>query len=100
MEADLGVKPDTINDLRRQLQQAQSQLDDARKRYTAEHPDRVRLEAMVKSLQADLDAALAAGASRGFAAADTAALSPTDPTIRPMCRSRHSCRPRKTTSSP
>src|SRR5580658_1670655 len=60
MEAELGEKSDTVNDLRRELQSTQSQLDEARKRYTAEHPDRVRLEAMVKSLQADLDAAIAA----------------------------------------
>jgi polysaccharide biosynthesis transport protein len=61
MEADLGERSDTVNDLRRELQSTQSQLDEARKHYTAEHPDRVRLEAMVKSLQADLDAAIAAG---------------------------------------
>ncbi len=85
MEADVGEQPDTVNDLRRQLQQTQSQLDDARKRYTAEHPDRVRLEAMAKSLQADLDAALAAGAhavradsSAPASPGDRSALKPTD----------------------
>ncbi|HEV2703520.1 MAG TPA: hypothetical protein VGV09_17980 [Steroidobacteraceae bacterium] len=60
MEAEVGDKSDTVNDLRRQLQSSQSQLDEARKRYTAEHPDRVRLEAMVRSLQQDLDTATAA----------------------------------------
>jgi len=73
MESELGAKPDTLNDLRRELQSAQSQLDDVRKRYTPEHPDRIRLEAMVKSLQTDLDAALAASAAAPQAASSTAA---------------------------
>ena len=60
METDLGEKSDNVNDLRRQLEAMQSQLDEARKRYTPEHPDRMRLEATVRSLQADLDAAIVA----------------------------------------
>jgi polysaccharide biosynthesis transport protein len=46
-----------VNDLRRELQTAQGQLASARERYGPEHPDRVRLEREVDSLQSQLAAA-------------------------------------------
>ena len=48
-----------VNDLRRQLEDAQAQLAQAAQRYAPEHPDRARLQREVDSLQKDLDAAIA-----------------------------------------
>ena len=45
-----------VNDLRRQLENAQAQLAQAAEHYGPEHPDRVRLQREVDSLQADLNA--------------------------------------------
>ena len=45
-----------VNDLRRQLENAQAQLAQAAAHYGPEHPDRVRLQREVDSLQADLNA--------------------------------------------
>ncbi len=44
------------NDLRRQLQEARTALDAARQKYTADHPDRVRLEREVSALELRLAA--------------------------------------------
>jgi len=45
-----------VNDLRRALESAQAKLAAARERYGPEHPDRVRLEREVDSLQSQLAA--------------------------------------------
>lgn len=68
-----GEKPESVvNDYRRQLEEAQTQLADAKHRYAPEHPDVIRLQKLVDSLQLkvrDADKAEAAGASNGSAAA-------------------------------
>ena len=47
-----GEKPQSIaNDYRRQLEDAQTQLDDAKHRYAPDHPDVIRLQKLVDSLQ-------------------------------------------------
>jgi polysaccharide biosynthesis transport protein len=46
-----------INDLKRKLETARAQLAAATEKYSAEHPDRIRLEAQVKELEAQLAAA-------------------------------------------
>ena len=46
----------TTNDLRRDLQRAQSELAQVSERYGPEHPDRLRLEREVSELQAELAA--------------------------------------------
>ena len=47
-----GEKPESVlNDYRRQLEDAQTQLDDARHRYAPDHPDVIRLSKVVDSLQ-------------------------------------------------
>ncbi len=48
---------DATDDLRRNLDRAQSELAQARQRYAPEHPDRVRLEREVTEFQAQLAAA-------------------------------------------
>jgi polysaccharide biosynthesis transport protein len=55
--------PTDINDLRRSLQDAQTQLASVEKRYGPAYPDRVRLEREVKSYEDDLAAATKAAAS-------------------------------------
>lgn len=65
-----------LNDLQRQLQSAQAALADAQGRYGPEHPDRVRLQRVVDSLQQEL-----ADARQHSAPADTVSatrLKPTD----------------------
>lgn len=52
-----------INDLRRKLQRAQSELAQMSERYGPEHPDRVRLEREVKDLQSQVAGAAPAGVS-------------------------------------
>ncbi len=59
LEEEVGETPSITNDLRRQLEAAQSELAAARKRYAPDHPDRVRLEAAVKSLETQLSASAA-----------------------------------------
>ena len=51
-----SASPDA-NDDRRQLEEAQTQLASARQRYSPDHPDVVRLERLVASLQARLQGA-------------------------------------------
>lgn len=46
-----GTAPDETNDDRRQLEEAETQLASARQRYAPDHPDVVRLERLVASLQ-------------------------------------------------
>jgi polysaccharide biosynthesis transport protein len=59
-----GASPSSdANDERRQLENAQTQLASARERYSADHPDVIRLERLVSSLQARLDAAPSAAAA-------------------------------------
>lgn len=45
------------NDLQRRLEAARARLADASEKYSPEHPDRIRLEAQVKDLEAQLAAA-------------------------------------------
>jgi polysaccharide biosynthesis transport protein len=47
---------DESNDDRRQLEEAQTELESARKRYAPDHPDVVRLERLVASLQTRVSA--------------------------------------------
>lgn len=61
--ADTGGDSTEINDLRRDLQRAQSELAQASERYGPEHPDRVRLEREVKDLQNQLASAPSAPVS-------------------------------------
>ena len=67
LEASVAVDADLTkgetNDDRRQLENAQTQLASARKRYSPDHPDVVRLERLVASLQ-DRTRSEAAGSSR------------------------------------
>jgi uncharacterized protein involved in exopolysaccharide biosynthesis len=51
------------NDLRRDLERAQSELAQARERYGPEHPDRVRLEREVTALRTELARAPASSAA-------------------------------------
>ena len=63
-----GEKPESIiNDYRRQLEDARTRLADARHRYAADHPDVMRLQKLVDSLQAKLqeEARTAAGSAAG-----------------------------------
>jgi len=48
---DLNVAKGEANDYRRQLENAQTELATARQRYSSDHPDVVRLERLVTSLQ-------------------------------------------------
>jgi len=63
---------DARNDLRRKLDAAQAVLAEASGKYSPEHPDRIRLQHAVDSLQAQLAAA--------SAAADAPATAPSTPT--------------------
>jgi polysaccharide biosynthesis transport protein len=55
--AKAAAGPSTVtNDLRRRLETARSALAAASEKYAAEHPDRIRLEAQVKDLEAQLAA--------------------------------------------
>ncbi len=49
--ADANTPRDESNDERRQLEDAETQLASARQRYSADHPDVVRLERLVDSLK-------------------------------------------------
>ncbi|HEV2443860.1 MAG TPA: Wzz/FepE/Etk N-terminal domain-containing protein [Steroidobacteraceae bacterium] len=60
--------PTNINDLRRDLDDAQSKLAAAQKRYGPEYPDRLRLEREVQSFERDLATAAKAAASKSAAA--------------------------------
>jgi uncharacterized protein involved in exopolysaccharide biosynthesis len=53
---DADVARGEANDDRRQLEDAQTQLASARQRYSADHPDVLRLERLVASLQSRLPA--------------------------------------------
>jgi uncharacterized protein involved in exopolysaccharide biosynthesis len=55
--ATLAGEADGANDLGRRLEQAQAQLEQARQRYTPDHPDRRRLERQVAELQKEVAAA-------------------------------------------
>jgi uncharacterized protein involved in exopolysaccharide biosynthesis len=68
--ADPTAAADAKNDLRRKLESAQAALADASGRYSPEHPDRIRLQREVDTLQAQLTAAPAPSA----VASPTAAL--------------------------
>jgi succinoglycan biosynthesis transport protein ExoP len=57
------AQTDLVNDLRRQLQSAESELAQAREKYTPDHPDRVRLEREVSDLRTQLAASPAATTS-------------------------------------
>ena len=61
--------PTDVNDLRRNLEDAQSKLTAVEKRYGPAYPDRVLLEREVKSYQQDLDAATKAAAAKKSGAA-------------------------------
>lgn len=50
----VATQADLNNDLKRRLQRAESELAQAREKYTPEHPDRLRLEHEVSDLQAQL----------------------------------------------
>ena len=63
-------KTDETNDDRRQLEQAETQLASARQRYSPDHPDVVRLERLVASLQERVPAAPAASPAASAAAPD------------------------------
>jgi succinoglycan biosynthesis transport protein ExoP len=50
-----GNKPqDVVNEYRRELEDAQAQLNDAKHRYSADHPDVIRAQRLVDSLQQKL----------------------------------------------
>ena len=49
--ADANTPRDEANDARRQLENAETQLASARQRYSADHPDVLRLERLVASLK-------------------------------------------------
>jgi succinoglycan biosynthesis transport protein ExoP len=51
---DSGAAARDVNDMQRQLQSAQAALADAQGRYGPEHPDRVRLQRVVDTLQQEL----------------------------------------------
>lgn len=80
LEISTKEKPQAVaNDYRRDLENAQTQLADARHKYSDDHPDVVRLQKLVDSLQQQVkDASLAAASSApaaGSAAAAVAASS-------------------------
>jgi succinoglycan biosynthesis transport protein ExoP len=56
---DANIARDEANDDRRQLEDARTQLASARQRYSPDHPDVVRLERLVASLEARVPAASA-----------------------------------------
>jgi len=59
-----GADANTLtNDDRRQLEEAETELASARKRYSPDHPDVQRLERLVASLQARMEKAAPAAAS-------------------------------------
>ena len=78
LEAGAAIDADTArddgNDARRQLEDAETQLGSARQRYAPDHPDVVRLERLVSSLQARASAGPAPPA---------AGAAPTDPGEKP-----------------
>src|SRR5262249_17387554 len=80
-----GAKPADVNDLRRQLESARGELSAARERYAPDHPDRVRLERQVASLEKDVAAAGAAPAAtaNATAAAGTGAAEPVEDSDNP-----------------
>jgi uncharacterized protein involved in exopolysaccharide biosynthesis len=81
LEAAAAVEVDTVketNDDRRQLEDATTQLDSARQRYSPEHPDVQRLERLVASLRSRV----AAEASEPAAVAASAD-EPTDKPVNP-----------------
>ena len=53
LEQSAGAVSD-VNDLQRQLQDAQTQLAEAQRKYSADHPDIIRLQRTIASLQASL----------------------------------------------
>ena len=53
---DASTARDEVNDDRRQLEDARTQLASARQRYSPDHPDVVRLERLVASLEARVSA--------------------------------------------
>jgi polysaccharide biosynthesis transport protein len=64
--------PTNINDLRRDLDDAQSKLAAVEKRYGPEYPDRLRLEREVQSFERDLATAAKAAASKSASGAGDA----------------------------
>jgi len=72
--ADSGASDD-----KRQLEEAQTELASARQRYSPDHPDVVRLERLVASLQARVDGASPASAGPGAAPGEEPAESPVNP---------------------
>jgi uncharacterized protein involved in exopolysaccharide biosynthesis len=56
LEKDTGVV-ETVNDLNRQLEDAQAQLAAARQKYAPDHPDVARLEKQVSAIQAAIQKA-------------------------------------------
>jgi len=74
-----GEKPgNLVNDYRRELEDAQTRLDDAKHRYAPDHPDVIRLQKLVDSLQqqvrtAEKIAVSGAAAARGGGVAGSAA---------------------------
>ena len=72
----------TLNDYRRQLEDARTQLADALHRYSPDHPDVMRLQRLVDSLQKQVDAQSLKTAkdakSSAPAAADSADVADTD----------------------
>jgi polysaccharide biosynthesis transport protein len=86
LEKDVGSDPHAkaaagssteTNDLRRQLEGAQAALAAASAKYAPEHPDRIRLEAQVKDLEAQL--AAAPPAARATARTNTAPIEADNP---------------------
>jgi len=68
-----GGKGGEANDDRRQLEEAETELASARKRYSPDHPDVVRLERLVASLQSRLEPPAGEPArSSGVASPETA----------------------------
>ena len=53
LEQSIGAVSD-INDLQRQLQDANTKLAEAQQKYSADHPDVIRLQRLIASLQASL----------------------------------------------
>ncbi len=76
-----GEQPQSIaNDLRRQLEDARTQLDDAKHRYAPDHPDVIRLQKLVDALQTKVQEAgkpATGGAAKGATDPSAGADNPT-----------------------
>jgi polysaccharide biosynthesis transport protein len=77
---DANTARDETNDDRRQLEDARTQLASTRQRYSPDHPDVVRLERLVTSLEARVAAEPAPPPAASAASADNPAEKLPDPT--------------------